>query len=138
MGQKRLSSYKKRRINLWKQNPHCHWCGCVTILPDDILKDDHERIPYTENMATVDHLYTRLTGLRYTMPSINGCNTVLACNKCNNDRNRVEEKMIGIEELRRRAESGRAHLRVKEPWKNFPQEIVLTEPPSDVMVLCPA
>lgn len=68
--------YRKVKIKLWNENPHCHWCGRLTRLtnnPNGIIPDD---------AATVDHLYSKFD-LRRWVKAENEKRYVLACRLCN-------------------------------------------------------
>lgn len=75
------------RDALFKRDPHCHWCGAVTITPSRCEQGN-------PRMATLDHIKSRLqctTKQEYR----SGNNKVLACLKCNAERDRkfwLEEK----------------------------------------------
>lgn len=71
----------KRRRLLFARNPHCFWCGKLTVL-DMTSKLKHDS-------ATVDHLYSRLHPERYA-PRRRAATTVLACNQCNKGRSHAE------------------------------------------------
>lgn len=85
------SNWSQLRDEMWKKDPHCHWCGQITILPKDVTTKSHP-----DNMATFDHAITRFMGFR-------GIQGVLSCRKCNMERGRKVEKSMPIEELQRRA-----------------------------------
>lgn len=68
----------KRRHNLWKEDPHCHWCGVLTKF-EGAKKDDPAK-------ATKDHLKEDRPyqgGFKY---NIRTTQTVLACQRCNQER----------------------------------------------------
>lgn len=71
------------------------------------------RIPkgYVPNMATIDHLDSRLSGERGKYRGT-GARTVLSCRKCNELRAAEEVKAIGVQEERRR--SGRGVWKISE------------------------
>ena len=94
MNPERKLSKRELRRQLFEQDPHCHWCGCLTIWLDQ------DGGAYPDNFATLDHLYTR-----YEMEKRVelGNPFVLACNKCNHDRGAEATKAQPIEELWRRA-----------------------------------
>lgn len=75
------------RQKLWDDNPRCHWCGCVTTIPDRHARSYKDFKP---NDATLDHMFSKLDARRGTTPAGTRCN-VLACRKCNNDRARATE-----------------------------------------------
>lgn len=97
MSRKRL---QKRRLALWIEDPRCHWCGQLTVLPTGEAK---VAAP-PENMATIDHLRSRFHHERGrgTQPA-----TVLACWRCNNDRCKAEQEQIALFERRRRSQQHR-------------------------------
>lgn len=76
------------RRQLWEASPLCHWCGSVTT-----WEAPHDG-RLTEAAATVDHLFSRLHPQRKVRaPGANA--VVLACMRCNRERNRVETKTLG-------------------------------------------
>lgn len=71
------------RQRLFRHNPHCFWCGKLTMLSVEVrLKHD---------TATVDHLYSRLHPNRKVARQGRG-RLVLACNQCNKDRSNAETR----------------------------------------------
>jgi hypothetical protein len=90
-------SYARRRENLMKWHPFCHWCNRELVY----FKVEDGHIP--ENFATVDHIYSRL--MHPDGRPARG-ERVLACRECNQGRNRQEELSLGVEELTRRAHKG--------------------------------
>ncbi len=90
---------RRQRYKKWLQSPNCHWCSVETVFVEDVnsIKGKQKEI-----CATIDHVYSRL------QPELrrNGNNKhVLACWKCNNNRSKIENNQLPIEELR--ARSGR-------------------------------
>lgn len=83
-------SHKSRhRERLFKQDPHCHWCGRLTKL---FTPAPGQKAP--GDMATVDHVISRLTRTsraEYHHKS----NKVLACENCNRRRGAEEEERLG-------------------------------------------
>jgi hypothetical protein len=95
---------KKRKIRLWNQDPHCHWCGCLTeLICDPEIKPGQ----VNPKMATVDHLRTKYDPNRWTNNNGKEERTVLACFKCNNDRAAKENASRPIEDLQRRGKGFR-------------------------------
>ena len=84
-------SNKKRKEQLYKQSPYCHWCGKKTII---YARRSGGSIPY--DAATLDHLYSRYDPRRGNLPPHTE-SIVLSCYKCNNDRAREENKSLPIE-----------------------------------------
>lgn len=84
---------KWQRRRIWEVNPRCHWCQCVTILPDY-----HARMGRPNpKWATIEHLDARHSKERGKHPR--EFRHVLACWKCNNDRDRRELKALPIQSL---------------------------------------
>lgn len=86
------------KLKLWVKDPHCHYCGIETILSHDMPQG----VTYVPNMATVDHVYSKLNPLRDRVQQ----KFVLACNLCNNYRARLEEDKLTIEEKWDRSKRG--------------------------------
>ena len=79
---------RKVRRKLWEQNPHCHWCGCLT----DWYNPPNGNLP--PNAATIDHLLSRLNPERYYLPYYPQSLMVIACYKCNTERGAREEREL--------------------------------------------
>jgi hypothetical protein len=79
--------YRKRRVRLMREDPHCHWCRRELKLYPDYGKNGFKVLP--EDAATIDHLTSAFMG-----PRKNGDGKtqalVLACPRCNNARNVAE------------------------------------------------
>lgn len=94
----RQSRLRRRRDRLFADDPHCHWCECLTRLLDRKLRHG-EKMPL--DLATIDHLDDRLSPERGKHKGED--RTVLACWKCNNDRNREAQAAYPVEMLRERS-----------------------------------
>lgn len=92
---------KRIRAKLRAENPHCHWCGVLT------LEGIHDRPDYGLDKATVDHVKPRReckSAEEYHAES----NLVLACFECNSGRDRIDialmkhqrEQLVRVEKLR--------------------------------------
>ncbi len=96
---------QKLRIRLWKEDPHCRFCKVLTILPESLpaeIKNGRRNIKSVpDNMATIDHLESRLNPVRRKLRGM--LSVTLSCNKCNFERNREEELSLPLEELHRRS-----------------------------------
>jgi hypothetical protein len=90
------NSLVNRRRNLMKRHPFCHWCGCSVVY---FKMEPHQMMP--NDFATIDHIYSRLM---HPNGRPNPGERVLSCPSCNQGRNREEEKLLGAEELTRRAQ----------------------------------
>ena len=79
---------RKRREKLWnEEGGKCHWCSRETSLPP---KGEAKVIP-TPDLATLDHLRTRLDKNRQEPNVNNEQRTLLACWQCNNLRGRLHQ-----------------------------------------------
>jgi 5-methylcytosine-specific restriction endonuclease McrA len=89
----------KRKAALFARDPHCHWCGKLTVL----IPASPGRRRFYENEATVDHLYPRFNPARHIPRPPGEQRTVLACRECNDRRNVEAERALPAGELQRRA-----------------------------------
>lgn len=84
---------KWQRQRLWQINPHCYWCKRETVLPEY-----HGRMGRPKpNWATLEHLDARHSKERGKHGG--EFRHVLACWKCNNDRDQRELKALPIQTL---------------------------------------
>lgn len=83
---------QRQRERFWLQDPHCHWCGIKTV-----LKPCHVKGSITQEerntIATIDHLHPRYHPDRLK-PEDGTKRHVLACWKCNNDRDTQERAVL--------------------------------------------
>lgn len=77
----------KIRNKLWKEDPHCHWCRCLTIPPPPGKNLGRQ----ADDTATLDHLYSKWE-LRDNPDLKLAQKTFLACAKCNAERGRKAER----------------------------------------------
>ena len=100
-----MSKSKKssiQRTKLWKENPHCYYCGILTVPPElrtETQKKNHFNF---SNMATLEHLYSRLNPKRQEKYS-KARRHVLACYKCNSEKALEDTNLNFIEEHRKRS-----------------------------------
>ena len=94
----RRSNHRIRR-RLWERDPHCYYCGVETVWKDRL----DTRV---ENAATIEHLRSRYNPRRMEPNRGNDRRLVLACWKCNNGQNRVEQAQVPLAELHRRSGRG--------------------------------
>lgn len=85
----------KRKYKLWAENPHCYWCGRLTII---VKLKPFEKSP--PNLATVDHIRSRLNPERGSDKKVN---TVLSCFECNGRRAEKETEGTSLEEIWQRS-----------------------------------
>ncbi len=78
-----------------RQGGECYWCGCKMIDPSIIYLKKQPN-----NLATLEHLDSRLSGQRGKR---SGVRRVVACRLCNNKRGAREETQLPINELWRRS-----------------------------------
>lgn len=77
---------RRRRNHLYTRDPHCFWCGCLTILPPRPAPPNW-RGP--DNEASIDHLYERNHPWRHKTTKTYQ-RYVLACRSCNSKRANLE------------------------------------------------
>lgn len=93
-----MKDYVRTRIRRYlEQDGRCHWCKGKMVL---IVGYNPYGWSPPDNMATLDHLHSKLSPGRSDR---GGYKNVAACAKCNRDRAAREEQDLGAEELRRRA-----------------------------------
>lgn len=88
----------KQRHRLWQENPHCHWCGRLTLLVEGSGKNRGAGFP--ADAATVEHLRDRWDPRRQERIQPGERRHVIACRECNN--RRVTEHQT-IEAVRQRS-----------------------------------
>ncbi len=97
------------RLHLYeKQEGLCYWC----LHPMQFF----DKIPnqHSGNIATFEHLHDRLSysGRKHTHGTV-----VISCSKCNNDRNRIREKIV-VKELKQHLQgSYPIKIRGVKPYK---------------------
>ena len=74
----------RKRDLLFSKDPYCHWCGELTAQP----KSGDQKGPAPPNLATLDHIYSQ----RAKGPGKPRNKVVLACYRCNSNRNNAEQK----------------------------------------------
>ena len=97
-----MSSIRKTKLKLYKENPYCHWCGCLTTLTN--IK--HIKGQPNPTMATVDHVLSKFDVRRWVEHKPGEIRKVLACFKCNNQRSADEQARLGKEERLFRSKTG--------------------------------
>ncbi len=86
----------RRRETLFKEHPYCYWCNCKLI---KCCKQNIKR----SNMATIDHLRSRLDPSRLMIDNSQNPRTVLSCSKCNNQRAKEEVSKLTKKDLQERS-----------------------------------
>jgi len=75
-----VSNLVVRRYVLWRKDPHCNWCGRLTVL----YPSDTKKLP--EDAATIDHMIDRNDPSHDYKVKQGKQTTVLACRRCNEQR----------------------------------------------------
>ncbi len=82
----------EKRKELWGKNPHCCYCGKLTIFNENPIT------PYHPLTATIEHLCSKLTNLnkKYSREKRNHItNLSIACYTCNLSQNKKEWIKLG-------------------------------------------
>lgn len=103
----RTKYLRKRRNEMFRTDPHCHWCGCELVLPENCDVNTRNQ---PDNMATIDHLRSRYTLTRQEPNHTKEQRLVLSCYRCNTSRNDKEQATIPLEELHRRSHAKINHM----------------------------
>lgn len=97
------SRLARRRRKLWLEDDRCRFCRKPTLLAEfctkKIVAQNRDRL------ATIEHLDSRYNPDRGK--SENEERTTLACWRCNNDRNKIEQELMPREILHERSSHGR-------------------------------
>jgi len=75
---------------MFKENPHCHYCGVLTEMPEAGVGDQK----HNPKCATIDHIYSKIDLRRWVGGKQNEERYVLACQSCNNGRQIKESEHI--------------------------------------------
>ena len=110
------SKTRRRRTNLWRQNPHCRCCGVETVLPRHVLverEDGRKVFPngIPENLATLQHHDDRYSPHR-GVDGIGYERTTLYCRRCNQRESDLRQRMIP--KVIKRAKSRLGHLKKRK------------------------
>lgn len=91
-----MASFRKQRERLWKIDPRCENCAVVTVLPEHVEGERHSGalkiVP--DNMATIQHKYSRNHPLRHHANGTNERRHLLWCYKCNKEFNELYENKL--------------------------------------------
>jgi hypothetical protein len=102
---------RRRLQRLWEEDPHCHWCGKLTYMVLYPPGEEFMLKKQTSQMATIDHIYSRLHPKRLEAPRGERhedlSRTVLACFQCNQERSRREQAELSPEEKLERSQRNR-------------------------------
>ena len=93
---------RQKKEKLYAKDPFCFWCRRSLSIYGILLSGQ----PHPEDMATLDHLRSRLNPERRNGLDYPGqIQIVLSCPGCNKARSDKEQEKLGIDELRRRAKA---------------------------------
>jgi 5-methylcytosine-specific restriction endonuclease McrA len=81
-------SIKKKRKVLWEADPHCCYCGVVTVPVEEL--DIKPGDPTPMNMATLDHVFS------INHPFRDREIHVLACHECNSIKSLLESQDLSL------------------------------------------
>lgn len=101
------ASNKKRKLKLFKKSPYCYYCGRLTRI---IEIPQGKLVP--KDLATIDHLRSKLNSERLEKGDGRTERTVLACWECNHTSGAEEVSNLLIDEQWER--SGRRPQNQKE------------------------
>ena len=107
-----MAKLKQRRLlKLWQERDgRCCWCGKQTMLifRGDAMTnnmDKHSTLEKQDNEATIEHLNSKISGRAEARNNEQMWD--MACHECNFSRAVAEQKLLGIDELRRRSKQQR-------------------------------
>jgi len=93
-------SNRTLKLKLWQEDPKCHWCGRITI-PTNVKHIKGQPDPL---MATIDHVISRFSPMRWVRAKPDEKRKVLACVECNQRRQQEETAKLSYEELVQRGQ----------------------------------
>lgn len=82
------------RIRLMEQHPFCYWCKQQVYEHPDTKRNLNKGERYPDNMATIDHLYSRFNPEKRYQVYKDHEDKVLACYACNTKRSEEEVKKL--------------------------------------------
>jgi hypothetical protein len=92
-------SNHKLKVELFKQDPRCHWCKRVTkLICEKSLKGEADPL-----MATIDHVISRYHPHRWVKRKTGQKRKVLACYQCNHSRSTQETLCLSRAEILQRS-----------------------------------
>lgn len=99
MSRSKTERLRRARQKMMADDPHCWYCGIEVIEVEHYQRGRGQpKKPRPGNAATIEHMFHRLKGHRPSQGS-----WVLACNDCNNERNRYSELLAGLDLLHQRS-----------------------------------
>lgn len=103
--------YRKLKLELMAKDKHCHWCK---IEVHDHVQIEGVRQP--DDTATIDHLISRFFRKKGETVA-----KVLACQKCNLQRARDEEKLNQVEHLKKLRQKNKelGTCKMTRRWKKY-------------------
>lgn len=111
-------SNKTLKLELYRENPRCHWCKRVTKL----ICEPHLKGHPDPLMATIDHMVSRYHPHRWVKKKKNHRRKVLACYECNHNRSVQETLCLSRAEILERSKgfslSPRGKPKIIKPLPN--------------------
>lgn len=115
---KMTMSNRTLKLELWQQDPRCHWCKRVTKLTNLATLRGHP----DPLMATIDHVVSRYHPHRWVKKKKNHQRKVLACYQCNHSRSVQETLCLSRAEVLKRSQgfslSPRGKPKIIKPVEN--------------------
>ncbi len=92
-------SNHKLKVQLYNEDPRCHWCGRKTkLICEKALKGNADEL-----MATIDHIVSRYSPYRFVKRKQGQKRKVLACYSCNHGRSIQETLCLSRKEVLERS-----------------------------------
>ena len=112
-------SNHKLKVQLFEQNPNCHWCGKKTkLICEKAISGEADPL-----MATVDHIVSRYCLHRWVRKKPGQVRKVLACYQCNHGRSVQETLCLSRKEVLERSKgfslSPRGKPKIIKPLDNI-------------------
>lgn len=94
---KKRITIKELRGQLMDKHPFCYWCGGkVKSYPEFYNNEMKKGFKWPEDMATIDHLFSRWEPEKRYQAYLKSEDKVLACFRCNSERARKENKKFKV------------------------------------------
>lgn len=97
--------YRQLRTRLWHEDPHCRYCGVLTILPEHLPKNKSGHVIERPNMATIDHIRSRWDPARWEPNPTCERRRELSCKKCNCEWRNQQDMKDKIDLVRQKSRS---------------------------------
>lgn len=126
-------SNRTLKLELFKADPHCHWCKRVTkLICQPFIRGHADPL-----MATIDHVVSRYHPHRWVKKKKNHRRKVLACYECNHSRSVQETLSLSRAEVLERSKgfslSPRGHPKIIKPLANVTAVLAKLNVPSSLV-----